>query len=428
MLPPTTPSATFCVVPWMNRLVSERGRIFPCAFSMESGEALRDETGRFYSAAMDGELDAAWNSEALRSLRKKFLRGEKPQSCSRCFRLEQFQLQSLREVSNRHWGHLTSGLLAATAPDGSVALRPSSLDLRFGNFCNLRCRMCSPESSVKIMEEFKVLHPNLPESYFKDLQNLDWFRSETVQRLLLEYAPDLTELHFAGGEPFLIPEVADFLEKLINTGEARHITVTFNTNLTLLPEKIYRLWRSFKKVKVFVSLDGLGAVNNYIRFPSDFTQIQKNLSFLDEHMKELSCSLVCVNTTVQMYNILSLDKLIEHMTTAYNNIFPFPILSPLHWPEYFCITVLPQNLKLTAEDRLLAVQEKMIDTWRHVEHRCDYPAGAERFAASIRGLTRFMLDSDHSSLLADFRHTTAHFDTTRKQNLAAIEPLLAASV
>ncbi len=406
-------SRTFCPLPWIHQLVSERGRIFPCAFSMESGEALRSESGAYYSAA---EAEEAWNSLAMRDLRKSLLRGEAPKNCSRCFRLEELGVPSLREVSNRHFGHLAEALLSETAEDGSAPRSLLAMDLRFGNFCNLRCRMCSPESSVKITEEFRAIYPNLSNDYFAELANLDWFRSEPARKVLLKNAPTLRELHFAGGEPFLIPEVAAFLEELVETGEGKHITLTFNTNLTLLPEKILNLWPQFERVKVFVSLDGVGTVNDYIRFPSKFAAIDKNLHFLDDNFTDLACSLVCFNSTIQMYNILSVEELVEYTTKSFKNFLPFPILSPLFWPEPFCIDVLSAELKKTAAQRLRNLIEKNVGAWKALESRCDYPDGANRFIRNIEGLIRLMEARDRSELLPEFTRITEAFDKTRNQN------------
>ncbi|NUM88906.1 MAG: twitch domain-containing radical SAM protein [Bdellovibrionales bacterium] len=410
---------TFCALPWINQLVSERGRIFPCAFSMESGEALKQENGEYFSV---DQREDAWNCAGLRSLRLKLMNNERPQSCGRCFRLEDFGIPSLREVSNRHFGHLAAELKNNTTEDGGAPYRVMGLDLRFGNSCNLRCRMCSPESSVKMIDEFRAIYPDIPEGYFSGLENLDWFRSPETRSLLLRHAAELRELHLAGGEPFLIPEVVLFLEELVETGASKHVTLTFNTNLTLLPEKIYRLWPRFERVKVFVSLDGVGAVSDYIRFPSKFSVIDRNLRFLDENFLELSRPLVCFHTTVQMHNILSLDETIQYVTGGFKSFFPFPILSPLFWPEPYCIDVLPSGLKKLASQRLLLLKEANAHQWKATESRCDYEEGAERFQRNIDGIIRVMNERDRSSLMPEFLRITGEFDRSRGQNISNILP------
>lgn len=415
---PAPLSPTICALPWTHRCVSERGRIYPCAFSMESGHALKDERGRYYGPQ---ELERAWNSPQLREIRREMLSGRQPASCSRCFRLEKLGLQSLRSVANRSWEDGLNAVVSLTAGDGSAAPAWSSLDLRLGNFCNLRCRMCSPESTQKIAAEFRSLHPELQDSYFHELENMDWFRSPAVSEALLSHAAELRELHFAGGEPFLIPEVRAYLAKLVENGHSREITLTFNTNLTSLPEAVTDFWPHFRAVKVFVSLDGAREVNEYIRFPSNFSKIEANLRALDEGLSRFGSILVCFHTTVQMYNILSLDKLIEFTTTSFRNFLPFPILSPLHWPEYFAPTVLPPDLKALAIERLENATKKGAG-WTALESRCDYSDGAARFRRAVEGIARLIRDEDHSALLGEFVKATAFFDRSREQDIRAVVP------
>lgn len=418
------PHENFCVLPWLQRLVSERGRLFPCAFSMESGAPLQHEDGRPFGPE---DWDAAWNGAEMRSLRRKFLAGVTPPTCARCFRLESFGLPSLREVANRHWAETARPLLASAQADGSALPVATALDLRFGNLCNLRCRMCSPESSAKMAEEFRTLHPGLPTEYYAEVSAIDWFRNPATRSALLSRASELRELHFAGGEPFLIPEVRIFLEELVASGEAGHVTLTFNTNLTLLPEPLYRLWPSFEKVKLIVSLDGVGAVNDYIRFPSRFTGIEANLRFLDENRERMGCALVCFNTTVQAYNLPGLVNLIRYVTTEFRNFFPFPILSPLSWPAPLAPGVVPAPLREKVAAELESLAAKELSRWRELEGRCDYPSGAERFQRAVVGLARMLREESAPAAAADFLHYTSVLDDSRQQQLAHAVPELAAA-
>jgi MoaA/NifB/PqqE/SkfB family radical SAM enzyme len=413
------PSPSFCVLPWTHRYVSERGRIYPCAFSTESGSALKKENGEYFQLS---DLSAAWNSLEMRTLRLEMLSGKKPQGCARCFRLEGFGLQSLREVANRAWSEEIADRVAQSSPSGEAPEWIDSLDLRLGNFCNLRCRMCSPESSRKLAEEFRGLHPELSESYFSELKNLDWFRSAEAREILLKNKKNLRELHFAGGEPFLIPELKDFLKDLLDAGCAQDIILTFNTNLTVLPPGILDFFPHFKQVKIIVSLDAHGDLNDYIRFPSEFNKIENNLRLLDMNFHSYGRLLVCFHVTVQMYNVLLLDKLIQYVSRSFSHFLPFPILSALHWPAYFAPMVLPDALKELAELRLLSLMEREAEYWKSIESRCDYPNGANKFVGSIQGMIRLMKSENQPERFFEFKRATDYFDTSRNQKLVEIVP------
>jgi sulfatase maturation enzyme AslB (radical SAM superfamily) len=415
---PNNLPASFCILPWLHLHFAERGTVFPCAFTREAGSPLADASGRSYDAGRPGDLEAAWNAPALKALRLSFLEGAQPRPCDRCFSLEKYHIQSLREVANRNWIAQAPALVEATAADGSLPFHIPSLDLRFGNHCNLRCRMCSPESSDKMLTEFQQLHPGIPREYFSGLEKLDWFRSPATKEVFLKHAANLKELHFAGGEPFLIPEIESFLGELVASGHAAHITLTFNSNLTLLPESFTRWWPSFERVKVFVSLDGVGPVNDYIRFPSKFAQIERNLHRLDEIVGSLPGSVACFNTTVQIYNIRHIPELVHFLTRSFRHTLPFPILSPLFWPEAFSIQALPASEKAAAAAALRELKENEFPSWKAIEARCDYPNGSRKFADSVDGIIQLMEAADRNHLQPEFQRLTDFFDQSRGQVFA----------
>lgn len=417
-------SLAICAIPWVHQQISERGRVFPCAFFTESGSPLTDTNGRPLSLDEGDTLTTAWNSPLQRSLRLDMLAGKRPSGCARCFRLEAHGLPSLREVANRSWGDLLTALPALTEADGSCTVAARSIDIRFGNLCNLRCRMCSPESSVKLLREFSELHPEIGADYYSGLEDLAWFRPAPIRSALLAHAEKMEELHFAGGEPFLIPELASFLEELALSPRARSLTLSFNTNLTVLPDSITRLWPKFGKVKVIVSLDGKGALNNYIRFPSRFEVIERNLRKLDNDFDALGRPLVCFNVTVQAYNVLALPELVEYLIEEFRHFLPFPILSPLHWPAELSVEALPKRERNASASALLALPPAHGARWREVESRCDYDQGAARFEKNVRGLANRLVEAPEPSaeMTARFRATTSFFDRSRGQSLPEVVP------
>ena len=85
-----------------------------------------------------------------------------------------------------------------------------------------------------------------------------------------------------GGEPLLIHQHYDFLNELVERGRAPFVTLEYNTNLSIVPEKALKLWEHFKKVKLGVSLDGVGPINDYIRHPSKWSVMERNLLKIDK--------------------------------------------------------------------------------------------------------------------------------------------------
>jgi hypothetical protein len=166
---------------------------------------------------------------------------------------------SYRQEANRRQADLAEEILASPTPDGSAPLQIFSMDLRLGNKGNLRCRMYSPGSSSLLQEEIAQI---LPERLETDPDpDFRWYQSPDLLARLIAEADSLVHLHFGGGEPLLAPECFRLLTQLVERGAAHKIVLTFNTNFTRFEEKLVPLWREFHSVALFLSLDGVGPLN-----------------------------------------------------------------------------------------------------------------------------------------------------------------------
>ena len=171
----------------------------------------------------------------------------------------------------------------------------------------------------------------------------------------------LDQIHFAGGEPLIAPRMTELLQKCIDSGYAKNIVLTYNTNITQLPKSVLSLWKEFKTVKLFCSIDGFGKVNEYIRFPSKWSVIDKNLRYLDENTQELNLSQILLSTTVQAHNVLNLDQLYDYLK-QFKNIVPAMNLINLYSPLYLSTQLLPNSVKKLAAERLLAIKPELYKT------------------------------------------------------------------
>jgi len=405
-------NTTICALPFGHIFLSEEGKSFPCCYALESGAVNLDSSGQPILVSNKNSLELAWNSPTQKEIRRKMLKGERPAACDRCFALEDHGLQSLREVSNFRFQAELVKALEKTAADNSQPMEFFSLDIRLGNLCNLRCQMCSPVSSRKMLEDFKFLYPGSDLAHEK-FGKMSWQHSQELQDALLAHAHGLQEVHFAGGEPFLIPEVERYVSALAASGYAEKIQLSFNTNGTLLPEKLLSLFPLFKSVRLILSLDGLGAVNDYIRFPSKFSRIEKNLQELHRRRVEWNLTYVCFNVTVQAHNLFQLPDLIRYLTETYTGFLPFPVLGPLRVPECLSVQVLPRNTKEEAAARLKKLVESEMSRWQEIASRDPVSGGAERFRGHVEGLVNFLLAEDRSGLLPELARFTAVLEKSR---------------
>ena len=100
-----------------------------------------------------------------------------------------------------------------------------------------------------------------------------------------DQAKHIQELYFEGGEPLLIPEHYKILEFLVEEGLARQVNLRYNSNGLELPDKLFKLWDHFKEVRFNFSIDAYAERNDYIRYPSKWSDVEKNLKKLDKETK-----------------------------------------------------------------------------------------------------------------------------------------------
>ena len=108
----------------------------------------------------------------------------------------------------------------------------------------------------------------------------------------------------AGGEPTAMPEFYDFLDQCIATGNTDFEFVV-NTNATKINSRFQRQLQHFSNLQFIVSIDGVGDLNHYIRWPSTWDTIVDNVQLLTQlgHV-------VSFNTAVTIYNISRLYDLL----------------------------------------------------------------------------------------------------------------------
>ena len=274
------PSKTYCVVPWTQLATNASGFYRVCCNALPGKNLVQNKKGIPLSV-YEHSANEAWSSETYQKIRREMLDSKRPEMCVRCFREEDSGVESARQKMNKRWS-------SSHHKDSSPPISIKYVDLRLGNLCNLKCRMCNPYASNKWVDEWnQVVHsaelaPNyvLDKEQIDKLKSMDWPSFEKTWENLYPVLESIEEIYLTGGEPFLSLEQVDLLKKMIQDGKAGKITLKYNTNLTCLPEKLISLWKNFKTVKINVSIDGLGTVNDYIRHPSSWKVVYNNFEKL----------------------------------------------------------------------------------------------------------------------------------------------------
>lgn len=330
-----TASASYCPLAWLHVCTNPTGRLMLCCEDMLESDFL----GRREYHIVE-ELDAYWNSPYLAWVREKMLAGQRLRECEVCYREEALGLVSKRQSELRRWG------VARGNPQICY------VDLKLGNVCNLQCFMCDPNSSSRIAHEFRTLGWDV-DPPFKVGQmgvpvvevcreDLSWPGDVRLWRLLRRHLPNLSKIKFTGGEPLLSPLLPECLEEARRIGR-RDFAVQVTTNATRIDDRCVSLLADFD-CEIVVSLEGVGTVNDFIRYPSRWDEIVGNIARLREAGIRLR-----INATCSLFNVLYLPELIEFNHRMLESRLT---MIPVVRPEIFDPSIAPRRLKDRVEVRI----------------------------------------------------------------------------
>ena len=392
----TIPHDGFCVLPWVSLETSPVGTVRPCCLAEE--EIVDDQGSKF--DLNTASFSSIQNSGYMQDLRQQFLDATQPQTCRKCWREE----RSGRTSKRMH----TLDRLKHMIPDQAWTrdARPLMfLDLKLGNICNLKCRICgSWSSSTFAAEELANLgaeEDRKSNHHYHMLRAGAWPRENLTFWSEIELVSDqIRYIEFTGGEPFMIQEHFDMLQGLVDRGLAGQIEIHYNTNGTQWPERGPDIWPHFKTVEIAFSVDDIGQRFEYQRSNAVWSEVLANLDrFRDLRRAHANIRLQCCST-VNVFNVFYLEELAHWID---QQAFDFVYWNMLHEAYYFCINTLPESAKQVLTQRLRSAPVS-------VKHRAEFTRMADFMnnGASIDG---FIL-----------RMRVADLDRKRQQNLAHVEP------
>ncbi len=427
---------TFCPIPWNFQAIRANGDVRICcqANVTKNQGVIRKADGTAYNARRDSLVEAR-NAELMKIVRKNMLAGEWSEECGRCKSEEANGLVSRRSYENQQWPMQIETVADRTAADGTINIEDFPVhyyDLRFGNFCNLKCRMCGPTDSNAWYDDWIELTGT---SEFKDTSGIiqitktdkgynvpqfDWCNYEPFWEQLEKNMHNIEHVYFAGGEPMLIERHYDFLERCVNSGAAKKMVVEYNTNMSTVPSRVLNLWAQFKQVRVGASVDGMGAVLEYQRNPAKWDKVLSNLYKVDELPSNVISWLAF---TVTAYNVLHMIdfmkwKLTESKFKRINSSNRRPIITyhVAHHPKHLNIRVLPAEFKQEVSQRYAEFLE-WINQGSFNEH-------IKRHAKEIaNGVVNYMQSDDYNEKhWHEFVKYTEDLDRIRVESVIDIEP------
>ena len=328
----------------------------------------------------DNDVVKWFNNDKLVSLRTKLLNGKWDPICNMCRTREQHGQASTRQIFNNTLDSvetiLNKNLHTSTAniPDLSNIFL---LDITVGNTCNSACLMCNASASSLWKKEQEIITG-------KKINWIspDWFTEEQIPNLI-DNLPNLSAIQFLGGEPTINEPHIFLLKRLISQGRAKNITLGYVTNLTGVSDELVELWSHFSTKYITISIDGVGPVNEYIRYPFTWKKVVSQLENLKEISNQQGNYHIGLSHTVISLNLLTLDTLIDwwetQLETNSNMLKSLPHIQCVNNPSYFDPVYMPDEMKEKARETLLRLTKLADD--RHLGEK--YSSVINHIATSV---------------------------------------------
>jgi sulfatase maturation enzyme AslB (radical SAM superfamily) len=391
-------TSTFCPYPWEYLFVDNFGYYQTCCISerpLNSPDMVK--------ASEKDSIKRHWNSLYMQEMRRQLKTKQKHPDCIACWRMEK-----LGDITFREFAILEE--IFSKEEEAIEILPPptfKAIDLRFGNTCNLACRMCIPYNSSRLINEYSELQGA---EYQEQYRKMNWYESEDFWEELIGYIDQNTRrIHLAGGEPLIIKQCWKFLKRLVDLGKSKDLILSYNTNLSVLPDEVKELWPKFKGVQLIVSIDGVGKVNEYIRWPLKWDVFDRNLREINDNFEKYNIMLAEPHVTSQVYNIFRTDEICDYIASLKN--FRIPRFDVLWGPIQFNTQVLPEWYREEAALRMEAYIEKLKNGHNNLEQ-----TQAEALSKNINSLINHLrTNPGRTEEFQLFKRHTDIYDRHRNQ-------------
>jgi len=295
----------FCLVPFTNEFYPTAGKkSFCCHQSIESRH------DAFFGKVSYDE----WDGKGMQDVRERILSGKPLPECEVCYEKERNNKTSVRQFANENYINANNSIRGSNLKFdyidtvvGTNHKKSISLDLRMSNLCNLKCRMCSGFSSSHILAEADknefLKYYGYPDEFDKEAMVI------AENAVISDEALNQVQvLNLSGGEPSIMPQCLEILDRLIALGNT-DLLLKITTNAVVLKKSFLKRLDKFSQIVFHFSVDGFRLVNDYIRDESSWRVIDANVKKLindyttNHYIYEEDRLRHAVNSTVQIYNI-----------------------------------------------------------------------------------------------------------------------------
>ena len=347
----TEPDNNFCAFPYRNFAIESNGDFHTCCMA----SPLKDELNESVNINKIGSINSGFSHPSRTELLQSFNNNQQHSTCESCWKDKtQFSPRVLFSLGS--FGIKTT-IEAYQSKGKPITSKLEYLEIKAGNRCNLKCRICGYNNSSQWTVEahnynnqlYNKTTPIKDGFHYKYSKQAEWVNNIDFWKNT-DGLEDLKTIHMMGGEPFLIPEHFEMLNELINKGVSKNIDLSYNTNATLkLNNEQLDLLKNFKSIHISLSIDDVGKRFEYQRKNAIWEETVDVVDWVIK-LKEsntLPNFKYVLDPALSIFNVLYLEELIEF--TKLKNIY----LHGKHFvpQDSYCVRTLNSDIKDTIIER-----------------------------------------------------------------------------
>ena len=348
----TTKPDTLCMAPWTHTYLSPQTERRMCCASREPAQSFQQyiDTNAGSGQYTPVTLEQHWNSDHMRSVRRRMMAGETLPECDVC-NSKLLNTDVYRSYFWHLFRHKYDEVVATTDTTGYTTMKPVSWDYRFSNLCNFKCRTCGDMLSSAWETEQKthdMTNWNNPKNNWMRTeirQEITKFQDEQIEAEFAEAVEQhrVEEVYWAGGEPLMYEQHWRYMKRIIELGDGPQIYVRYNTNLSRCHYRGIDLFTDIldhvRDYQICASIDGTGAIGEYIRTGLDYNQWLANMRQAVAHRRYGRQVRIDFTLTLPgLFEVGNIVRLAQELDTEIlaKVVFSFTpdiILSPLALPR-----------------------------------------------------------------------------------------------
>jgi hypothetical protein len=357
-------------------------------------------------------LEEHWNSDHMRSVRRRMMAGETLPECEVCNdRL--LNTDVYRSYFNQLFAHKYLQAVESTDATGYTTMKPVSWDYRFSNLCNFKCRMCGDMLSSAWESEQRqhnmIEWTNPKNGWMKPevKQQIEQFQDTQVEQEFAQAVEEhrIEEVYWVGGEPLMYEQHWRYMKRIIELGDGPRVYARYNTNLSRINYRGINLYSDIlgrlRDWQICASIDGTGPIGEYIRTGLDFNQWRQNFAEgckIARHRRQIRIDFTL--TLPGMFEVARIQQLaqefgVDVLAKVVFSFSPDIVMSPLSLPrnllDPWIDEILTQTNLATGPLRDILVQLKTRPTFQE-QWPAEWPAGLQKGKRRILTLEKIRKD------------------------------------